>query len=155
MMGSMKKLALAIAFLATAAFAQRPDGPPAERAPEPTTCSLATLRGDYLFAQDGLDNGKPMAASGRETYDGNGHIKGISTVSANGAILRDAYAATYTMKPDCSGTLTITDRMKKVHHYDFFTVPSGDEVTWVQTDPGSVSAGWQRRRPNRPPMPPR
>lgn len=151
----MKKLALAIALLATSALAQRPDGPPPERAPEPATCSLATLRGDYLFAQDGLDNGKPLAASGRETYDGNGHVKGISTVSANGTITRGSYTATYTMKPDCSGWLTITDSAKKVHHYDFFTVPSGDEVTWIQTDPGSVSAGWQRRRPNRPPMPPR
>src|SRR6188508_1520939 len=112
MMGRMKKLALAIAFLATAAFAQRPDGPPPERAPEPATCSLATLRGDYLFAQDGLDNGKPLAASGRETYDGNGHVKGISTVSVNGTITRGAYTATYTMKPDCSGGLTITDSAK-------------------------------------------
>lgn len=151
----MRNLACILLF-ASAAFAQRPDGPPPpERDRTPETCSAATLHGDYLFAQDGVDNGKPFAASGRETYDGNGHVKGISTASANGVISRGSYTATYTMKADCSGSLTITDSAKKVHHYDFFTIPSGDEVVWIQTDAGSVSAGWQRRRPSRPPMPPR
>ena len=144
-------------FFAAAAFAQpqqRPEGPPPEQR-MPDTCSLATLHGDYIFAQDGLDNGKPLAAAGRESYDGNGHVKGVSTISANGTITRGSYTAIYSMKPDCSGTLTVTDSAKKVHRYELFTVPSGDEVAWIQTDPGSVSAGWQRRRPNRPPMPPR
>src|SRR4051812_7190423 len=148
-----------VLLFATAAFAQRPDGPPPNRGEQPSeppsACSMGTLHGDYIFAQDGLDNGKPLAAAGRESYDGNGHVKGVSTVSANGTIARASYTATYTMKSDCSGSLTVTDSAKKVHHYDIFSVPSGDEVVWIQTDPGSVSAGWQRRRPNRPPMPPR
>ena len=153
----MKKFAFLIALIAMPALAQRPAGPPPDRMPErtPETCSLATLRGDYIFAQDGIDNGKPIAASGREIYDGNGHAKGVSTISVNGVIKRGPYTATYTMKSDCSGTLTITDSEKKVHHYDVFTIPSGDEATWVQTDAWMVSAGWQRRRPSRPPMPPR
>src|SRR5947207_15539809 len=151
----MKRFIVPALFLTTAAFAQpqsRPEGPPPE---PPSTCSVATLHGDYIFAQDGLDNGKPLAAAGRESYDGNGHVKGVSTVSANGTITRGSYSATYTMKPDCSGSLTVTDSAKKIHHYDFFAVPSGDEMVWIQSDPGSVSAGRQRRRPNRPPMPQR
>ena len=146
----MKRLACLLLFLATAAFAQRPDGPPPpERGPE--KCSLATLTGDYLFAQDGLEGGKPFAQAGKESYDGAGHVKGVSTSSTNGTIKRGTYTATYTMKADCTGTLTITDSAKKTYHYDVFTTPGGNEAVWVQTDYGSVSAGWERRRMGPPP----
>ena len=38
------------------------------------TCSLATLHGTYGFSGTGTDGGTPYTTSGRETYDGNGHI---------------------------------------------------------------------------------
>ncbi len=141
---------LILSFLFTnVAFAQEPPQHP------PESCSLATLKGDYLFAQDGTASGKPLAQSGKESYDGAGKVRGVSTISTNGTITRGTYTATYTMKADCTGTLTITDSAKKTYHYDFFTTPFGDDVVWVQTDPGSVSAGWERRHASRPPPPPR
>jgi len=148
----MRKTWFAVLFVAVVAGAQ----------PSPGTgsgCSLATLRGDYLYAQDGFHvqgtDAKartPFAQSGRESFDGAGKMKGIFTASENGAIVRGTYTATYTMKKDCSGTITIVDSSKKTFHYDFFTNPDGAEMVWVQTDAGSVSAGWERRhRPGPPP----
>ena len=134
-----------------AAFASGQEGPP----PAPRTCSLATLQGQYLYAQDGTNDRAPFAQSGIDWFDGAGKVKGVYTASENGTIRRGTYTATYTLKSDCSGTLTIADSSKKTFHYDIFTVPSGDEIVWVQTDPGSVSAGWERHRPGPPPMRPR
>jgi hypothetical protein len=148
----MRKTLLVVLFIAALADAQ-----PAPRAG--SGCSLATLRGDYLYAQDGFHvqgtDAKartPFAQGGRESYDGAGKMNGIFTVSENGKIVRGTYTATYTMKKDCSGTITIIDNTKKTFHYDFFTTPDGGEMVWVQTDPGSVSSGWERRhRPGPPP----
>jgi hypothetical protein len=142
---------LLLLLLSAAAVASAQEGPP----PPPRNCSLATLQGQYLYAQDGTNDRAPFAQSGIDWFDGAGKVKGIYTASENGTIRRGTYTATYTLKSDCSGTLTIADSSKKTFHYDIFTVPGGDEIVWVQTDPGSVSAGWERRRPGPPPMRPR
>jgi len=148
----MRKRMLFVLLIATAAAAQPPN--------HASGCSAATLRGDYLYAQDGFHvvgsdakSRTPFAQSGRESYDGAGKMKGIYTSSENGVITRGSYTATYTMKSDCSGSLTITDSSKKTFHYDYFTNGDGAEIVWVQTDPGSVSAGWERHRPGPPPPP--
>ena len=145
---------LLLLLLVTVAAAQperRPDGPPRQ-------CSAATLRGDYLYAQDGFQvkgtdarARTPFAQAGRETYDGAGKAKGAFTVSENGVPKRGTYTATYTIKADCSGSITIVDSLKSTSHYDLYTIPTGDEVVWIQTDGGAVFAGWNRRRPM-PPM---
>lgn len=131
------------------------EGPPPGGRP-PQTCSPATLNGEYIYAQDGFlvqgDSRTPIAQSGIDRFDGAGNARGVYTASENGKIRRGTYSATYTLKADCSGTLTIADSSKKTFHYDIFTVPGGDEIVWVQTDPGAVSAGWERRRPGPPPM---
>jgi hypothetical protein len=149
----MRKTLLFVLFIAAIADAQ----------PSPGVgggCSLATLRGDYLYAQDGFHvqgtdakSRTPFAQSGRESFDGAGKMKGVFTASENGTIVRGSYTATYTMKKDCSGTISITDASKKTFHYDFFTNPDGGEIVWVQTDPGSVSSGWERRQRPGPPPP--
>jgi hypothetical protein len=55
-------------------------------------CSEATLHGTYLFAYDGFvikDNEKvPFASSGYEVFDGNGHVKGVTSTNVNGKITR-------------------------------------------------------------------
>ncbi|HYI11598.1 MAG TPA: hypothetical protein VEK57_21250 [Thermoanaerobaculia bacterium] len=155
----MKKLAgvllvLLVSVVVSVAIAQperRPDGPPRQ-------CSAATLRGDYLYANDGFRvKGSdarartPFAEAGRETYDGAGKAKGAFTVSENGVVRRGTYTATYVIKADCTGSVTIVDNYKSTSHYDLYTTPTGDEVVWIQTDGGTVFAGSNRRRPM-PPM---
>jgi hypothetical protein len=114
-------------------------------------CSNATLKGTYLFAQSGwqidADNvRKPVAVSGMEIYNGDGTMRGIYSGSFDGVVLRMVgYTGTSTIHPNCTGEQTFTDDLGVVTHNDVFVAPSGDEFTFVQTDPGSVNAGSERR----------
>jgi hypothetical protein len=106
-------------------------------------CSEATLHGTYLFADNGFvikGNEKvPFASSGYEFYDGNGHVKGVSTTNVNGKITsKETFSGTYTVKEDCTGSSTYTDGTR----YDDFIAPDGSRITFVQTKPSKwVLAG--------------
>jgi hypothetical protein len=106
-------------------------------------CSEATLHGTYLFADNGFvikDNKKvPFASSGYEFYDGNGHVKGVSTTNVNGKITsKEPFSGTYTVKADCTGSSIYTDGTR----YDDFIAPDGSMLTFVQTKPSKwVLAG--------------
>jgi hypothetical protein len=106
-------------------------------------CSEATLHGTYLFADSGFvikDNEKvPFASSGYEVYDGNGHVKGVSTTNVNGKITsKEPFSGTYSVKADCTGSSTYTDGT----HYDDYIAPDGSMLTFVQTKPSKwVLAG--------------
>ena len=116
--------------------------PPAWGAAE-KKCTLASYKGRYVFA----GGGKASAIAGLEVYNGDGTMTGIYSQSTDGKVVRNiAYTGTYTVNPNCSSELTITETASQaVVHYDQFIAPSGEEFTWVQTDPGSVSAGFERR----------
>jgi len=115
-------------------------------------CSVATLKGDYLYAQDGIILGNVaaknqfFAQAGRENFDGSGGMSGIYSGNFNGTIVRGSYSGTYTMKADCSGTVTFTDNLKQVYHYDVFATQGGGEFVFVQTDPNSITSAYERRR---------
>ena len=114
-------------------------------------CSNATLKGTYLFAYDGWQidaDGvrKPFAFSGIEIYNGDGTMRGIFSGSTDGVVDRiRGYTGTSTVHPNCTGEQTFTEDSGLVTHNDVFVAPSGDEFTFVQTDPGFVSAGSEPR----------
>ena len=114
-------------------------------------CSNATLKGTYLFAYDGWQIGadnvrKPFAFSGIEIYNGDGTVRGIFSGSTDGVVSQKVgYTGTSTIHPNCTGEQTFTDDTGDVTHNDIFVAPSGEEFTFVQTDPGFVSAGSERR----------
>jgi len=114
-------------------------------------CSNATLKGTYLFAQDGWQidaDGvrKPAAFSGIEIYNGDGTMRGIFSGGFDGVVSRMVgYTGTSTIHPNCTGEQTFTDDTGAVTHNDIFVAPSGEEFTFIQTDPGAVSAGSERR----------
>ena len=112
-------------------------------------CTLETLKGTYLFAPQGFqvqdDQSLPIALAGTETYDGEGHVEGQYTQSINGEISQVTYSGTYTITPECVSTLTITDSTGATSHFDQYVSPDGKEFTFIQTDPGSIIAGSERR----------
>jgi|SoiMethySBSTD1v2_1073268.scaffolds.fasta_scaffold2177998_1 hypothetical protein len=114
-------------------------------------CSNATLKGTYIYAESGwqidADNvRKPFAFSGMETYNGDGTMRGILSGSIDGVVIQMVgYTGTSTIHQNCTGEQTFTDDTGVVTHYDVFVAPSGDEFTFVQTDPGFVSAGSEHR----------
>ena len=113
--------------------------------------SLKSLRGEYVFALDGYtiqgDTGQhqPFAWAGKETYDGAGHVAGVFTASYNGEIVHRTYTGTYTVNPDGTGSTLLTDSNGDVTHFDIFIRKGRDEVSYVETDPGVVSSGYERR----------
>jgi hypothetical protein len=114
-------------------------------------CSNATLKGTYLFTNDGWQidaDGvrKPFAFSGIEIYNGDGTMRGIYSGSVDGVVSQMVgYTGTSTIHPNCTGEQTFTEDTGVVTHNDIFVAPSGEEFTFISTDPGIVSAGSERR----------
>ena len=76
-------------------------------------CSKATLDGTYLFAHDGVDisgnDQAPFAVAGYDVFDGNGKVKAVISANFNGNVVRhESLSGTYTVKADCTGTITYT-----------------------------------------------
>jgi hypothetical protein len=111
------------------------------------TCSVATLRGTYLFAIEGITvrgtEHLPFAGAGYETYDGAGRVDTVISLSDNGQISRSLrLSGTYTVNRDCTGTSTLPDVNE---HFDMFVAPDGSMFTFIQTDPGSVFSATETR----------
>jgi hypothetical protein len=108
------------------------------------TCSEATLHGTYLFAYQGIeikDNDHvPFATAGYEVYDGKGKVNAVFSLSVEGEISRNkSVSGTYTVNEDCTGTASFEDGTR----YDQFIAPDGRLFTFVQTNPGFVSAAFE------------
>jgi hypothetical protein len=111
-------------------------------------CSEATLDGTYLFAFDGVkirgnDGQVPFAFAGYAVFDGNGKEKGVASFNFNGEVTRkEPVSATYTVKADCTGTVTYRDGSQ----IDVFIAPDGGMFTFVQTKPSEVvGSGFEPR----------
>src|SRR5215212_2167166 len=107
-------------------------------------CSVATLKGTYLFAQNGVqikgDEQRPFALAGYDVFDGQGEVKGLASANFNGKTFRnDRFSGTYTVKANCTGTVTIRDGAAT--HGDIFIAPDGSKFAFVRTNPEDVSAG--------------
>jgi hypothetical protein len=115
------------------------------------TCSVATLSGTYVSASDGVQirdkDRVPFASAGLDVFDGAGQVKGVFSISFNGLIEQNlTLSGTYTVNADCTGTWTTTDSTgSTVVHFDLFIAPDGSHFTFVQTDPGFVTSGSERR----------
>jgi hypothetical protein len=78
-------------------------------------CSDALLKGSFgytgsgalLAAYVGPTDAGPFAEVGRQTFDGKGHTTATATLSANGDISQVTVEGTYTVKSDCTGTMTL------------------------------------------------
>jgi hypothetical protein len=117
----------------------------------PTTCSLATLKGLYMFAQSGYQpvNGSlvPLGVTGKDVFHGNGAFDSLATLSIGGTIVPgDAAPGTYTVNSDCTGTATVhmTPPTPDVH-LDIFIQPDGGQFFTIEIDPGTVLSGTIQR----------
>jgi hypothetical protein len=135
-------LVLGVAALTTVGAGYAKDEDASSRA----KCSVATLEGTYLFAQNGVEikgnDQRPFAIAGYDVFDGNGEVKGLASANFNGKITRkEPLPGTYTLKANCTGTLTFTNGTR----YDIFIAPDGSMFTFVRTNPEIVSAGFEVR----------
>jgi hypothetical protein len=109
-------------------------------------CSEATLKGTYLFAQNGVEikgnDQRPFAIAGYDVFDGNGEVKGVASGNFNGETFRnEPGSGTYSVKANCTGTFTFTNGTR----YDMFIASDGSKFTFVRTNPEIVSSGFELR----------
>ena len=116
-----------------------------ENASSRAKCSVATLKGTYLFAQNGVEikgnsEQRPFAIAGYDVFDGNGEVKGVASGNLNGEVFRkDPFSGTYTVKANCTGTVTFRGGSAATQG-DIFIAPDGSKFAFVRIDPESVGA---------------
>ena len=109
----------------------------------PWGCSLSTLKGTYEVFGSGEDTSMtipipgfpsppfPAAHAGVMTADGAGHFSGHDVEKVDVVAAPTTFTATYTVNPDCTVSITITD-----------TVPTpGGPVTMTAHETGTIT-GW-------------
>ncbi len=115
-------------------------------------CSNATLKGTYAYTNTGFITAPPAEAGpfagvGTQTFDGNGGTTATAWVSQNGNIVQVAITGTYTVNPDCTGTLTLQISPVGITGHAFFVISdNGAELRAINTDPGSVITTTARRQ---------
>ncbi len=113
-----------------------------EKSITPTQCSIATLKGVYIYSSIGFMDGKPYAESGREIYDGEGNVE--LTYSGTGGVT-GTMRTKYSVSADCIG--------KAVYPYGqslvSFISPDGSRFSYIITrGPGerpTALSGWEIR----------
>ena len=117
-----------------------------------TTCDAATLHGTYVYAYTGYtttsESVTRFAVAGLAVFNGDGTLQGVSTTATEGQApaVAVSYKGTYTSKPDCTATETDTDQNGNVTHFDDFTGPAGNTISYVEVDPDVVSSGVETRQ---------
>jgi hypothetical protein len=115
-------------------------------------CSVRTLKGRYIFDRKGIfiDPATKVrtdfAASGFNVYNGDGTMTGKSTSSFGGTFDRLTFTGTYTVNPDCSGTVSFKASNGFSHTADIFISEDGDALSSILTDPDNVSTAMEWRR---------
>ena len=132
----------------------------AEEKEHAPTCTLATLKGRYLFGgiatllppAFGVTEPALLAVAGYHIFNGDGTGTDIVTASLNGVSVeknagdhpdRSEYDIRYTVNPDCSGTYTVPSAGDS---FGLFIAPGGEELIVIGTNPGFVLVQGPNRR---------
>lgn len=113
-------------------------------------CGLQTLQASYAFYYTSGVPGTPSygVGVGVVTFDGAGKATSTETVSVGGSIIPAVSSVTYTVKPNCTGTITWTypDFGGLVVHADLVIADNGKTIYTIGTDSGSMSYGIYTRQ---------
>ena len=116
-----------------------------------TGCSLANLSGAYAVSRQGtlvasvlgLPAPAPWGEVALADFDGAGAFSGTANVNIGGIAISGGFTGTYTIKPDCTGAITvrpnppynalvITEAIVVIHGGQQYIAADTDSVTVVQ-----------------------
>ena len=145
----MKTIAYAVSLLLIGATATRLIHPRSTKAQ--SGCSLSSVQGNYGFAESGFylasGNLNLVSAAGRAVADGNGNLMAQETLVANGNVVQGyQYFGSYTVNPDCTGSLTTTDGNGNTGHLNFVITSGGATVQMIASDSGYNVTGTAYRQ---------
>jgi hypothetical protein len=113
--------------------ARRIDGP---------ACSNQTARGTHLISFTGTGTGGVTgAALSRFAFDGNGAISGSGAASLAGTPVLRTFTGSYAIRPDCSGTATITSDLGGTITLGLVLLDQGHAGYFVGITPGMTLNG--------------
>jgi hypothetical protein len=111
-------------------------------------CTLATLKGRYLFATSGplippafgVTEQTPAASAGFHIFNGDGTGTDIVTLRVNGEVVLENVEVplSYTVNADCTGTYTVL--IDDGPSFGMFIAPDGEEVAMISTNPGNYAS---------------
>ena len=139
---TMSSLAFACALVSLVAAMGQGTSATARAAADARHCDVHMLRGLYLWAWDGYINAGgsfvPKAVMQGLQFNGDGTTYNpFGTVNIGGSIIIDATGGvgTYTVAPDCTGTLTITDGPS----FNMYVGPGAQQL-WITQIVGGAGA---------------
>ena len=110
-----------------------------------TPCSLASLKGQYVFTGRGfieaVQPGVQRIHYGVFVFDGTGKFEGKQSSSRGGKIGREKIEGAYTLDSDCTGTMTfggIMDPSRNVH-WDLFLSEDHKRGHMIRMDEGNMA----------------
>lgn len=112
-------------------------------------CSNANVTGKYGFFGSGQDkNGHPIAFLGYINANGTGAFSGTETGSDDGAVFTNVpLTGTYSIKSDCTGTVTSKLKGQKMTNHSALVVLSGGKsLQSLSTDAPNVQTGTAQAR---------
>jgi hypothetical protein len=109
------------------------------------TCTVATLKGRYLFASNStafppvVKQPTLEARAGYRIFNGDGTGTVILTLSQNGVItIPDSRVdLSYTINSDCTGTYTVLNPAAPT--VEIFVAPNGEEFVAIETSNGRAN----------------
>jgi len=114
-------------------------------------CTLATLKGRYLFADSGtllppafgVTEPTPGTDAGFHIFNGDGTGTDTVTLRINGVIVVENFVTpvSYTVNADCTGTVTVPNGPS----FGIFIAPNGEAIASIATDPGNYVSDIARR----------
>jgi hypothetical protein len=119
----------------------------------PQPCSVHTLHGLYLWSVNGYTsidgNLLPIAVMVGKRFNGDGTLTNdFGTVNIGGTIIIDGTGevGTYTVAPDCTGTISIPDGPS----FNIYVEPGAQKLWHIENDGfGGVGVGTATRLPGR------
>lgn len=111
---------------------------------EDARCTNASLQGSFGYLIVGsLVSASPVTGAfvevGKQIFDGSGNTTATATGSINGSTLPPlTLGGTYTVNPDCTGTMTLyVSPVGITSHASFVITDGGKEFQAIITNPGN------------------
>ena len=107
-------------------------------------CAASSIKGTFAYTATGFITVGPapvgpFAEVGTQTFDGQGGTTASATLSANGQIIPITIKGTYTVNPDCTGTITmLVSPFGSTVHNLFVIAQNGNEFQALENETGVV-----------------